>query len=423
MAEEGVCQVSRIAVIGAGISGMAAAYYLSRKHDVWLFEKEPRPGGHTNTVVVESSRGSLPVDTGFIVHNDHTYPNLIKLLAELGVETQPSDMSFSVRCGATGFEFSSRGINGFFAQRQNLLRPGHYQLLLEILRFNRKAPKLLDDPESAGVTLSEFLDANRFSQHFRERYLYPMASAVWSTSLAQIGHFPAATLIRFFHNHGMLRAVTNPKWKAIRGGSWQYIQPLTRPYRERVVTGANISKVRRSEAVELLFEDRPAMRFDEVVFATNGPRTLGLLESPSAAEREVLPHFQVSRNETWLHSDSSLLPREPNARASWNYHIGSNGHHGVAVTYHMNRLQSLPDGEDYCVTLNPNSSVDSSKVLRKMVYEHPLYTLDAIRAQARWSEISGKSRTHFCGAYWFYGFHEDGLNSALRVARALGVSC
>lgn len=403
---------------------MAAAYYLSRKHDVWLFEKEPRLGGHTNTVMVESSRGPLPVDTGFIVHNDHTYPNLIRLLAELRVETQPSDMSFSVCCRATGFEFSSRGINGFFAQRENLLRPGQYRLLLEILRFHRRAPRLLEDPEGAGVTLREFLDAKRFSHHFRERYLYPMASAVWSTSLAQIGQFPAATLIRFFHNHGMLRAISNPRWKTIRGGSGQYIAPLTRPYRQRIVTGANISTVRRTaEGVELQFTDRPGMKFDEVVFATNGPRSLALLESPTEVEREVLRHFQVSRNETWLHTDSSVLPRARNARASWNYHIGTNGPSGVAVTYHMNRLQSLPAGEDYCVTLNPNGSVDGAKVLHKMVYEHPLYTLEAVRAQARWSEISGRNRTHFCGAYWFYGFHEDGLNSALRVARALGVSC
>lgn len=403
---------------------MAAAYYLSRKHDVWLFEKEPRLGGHTNTVTVESSRGPLPVDTGFIVHNDYTYPNLIRLFQELAIQTQPSDMSFSVRCGATGFEYSSRGVNGFFAQRRNSLRPTHYRLLLEILRFNRKAPKVLKDPAGPSTTLREFLDANRFSQHFRERYLYPMASAVWSTSLSQIGQFPAATLVRFFHNHGMLRAVTNPKWKAVRGGSGQYVAPLTWPYRQRAVTGANISTVRRAvEGVELQFTDRPAMKFDEIVFATNGPRTLALLESPTETERDVLRHFQVSRNETWLHTDSSMLPRGRNARASWNYHIGPTGHPGVAVTYHMNRLQSLPPNEDYCVTLNPNGSVDGSRVLRKMVYEHPLYTLEAVRAQARWGEISGRNRTHFCGAYWFYGFHEDGLNSALRVARALGVTC
>jgi predicted NAD/FAD-binding protein len=414
----------RIAVIGSGISGMAAAYYLSRKHDVWLFEREPRLGGHTHTIEVETSRGPLPVDTGFIVHNDRTYPNLIRLFAELGMETQPSDMSFSVSCPKTGFEFSSRGANGFFAQRSNLLRTGHYQLFFEILRFNREAPRLLDGPEGLSFTLRDFLDTRRFTHHFRERYLYPMASAVWSTSLERMGDFPAATLVRFFHNHGMLGVRTHPQWKAIRGGSHRYIDPLTRPYRERVVAGADIRAVRRSEAgVELEFASRPAMNFDEVVFACNGPRTLALLESPTPAEREILHNFRVSHNPTWLHTDASLLPRRQNARASWNYHLNGNGHAGVAVTYHMNRLQSLPAGEDYCVTLNPNGEIDESRVLRKLVYEHPLYTLDAVRAQARWTEISGRNRTHFCGAYWFYGFHEDGLNSALRVARALGVAC
>ena len=414
----------RIAVIGSGISGLAAAYYLSRKHEVSVFEKDARVGGHTHTVTVESSRGPLAVDTGFIVHNDRTYPNLVRLFADLNIQTQPSDMSFSVLCRRTGLEFSSRGALGFFAQRRNLLRPRHYRLFLEILRFNREAPQLLDSPEGPSLTLSEYLDLNRFSHHFRENYLYPMASAVWSTALERIGSFPAATLIRFFHNHGMLGVYTHPKWKAIRGGAHEYIPLLTRPYRERVITAANLLGVRRSDAGGVLqFADRPAMTFDEVVFACNGPRTLALLEDATPAEREVLGSFQVNRNETWLHTDSRLLPRRRNARASWNYHLSENGHPGVAVTYHMNRLQSLAVREDYCVTLNPCGAVEESKILRKMVYEHPLYTLEAIRAQQRWNEISGRNRTHFCGAYWFYGFHEDGLNSALRVARALGVSC
>lgn len=416
--------MSRVAVIGAGIAGMAAAYYLSRRHDVWLFEREPRLGGHTHTVVVESSQGPLPVDTGFIVHNTETYPNLIRLFDELGVQTQPSDMSFSVSCHRCGFEFSSRGVKGFFAQRRNLARPGHYRLLSEILRFNRRAPQLLTSPEGMALTLREYLDRNRFSQGFRERYLYPMASAVWSTSAERIGDFPAATLVRFFHNHGMLRVGKAPEWRFVRNGSHTYIGPLTRPYRSRIVTDARLVAVRReAEGIELRFQNRPALRFDEVVFACNAPRALALLDSPTPAERDVLECFRVSRNPATLHTDSFLLPRRRHARASWNYHLGARGHEGVAVTYHMNRLQSLPVREDYCVTLNPNGSVDPSRVLHKLVYEHPLYTLEAVRAQARWNEISGRNRTHFCGAYWFYGFHEDGLNSALRVARALGVHC
>jgi predicted NAD/FAD-binding protein len=414
----------RIAVIGGGISGLAAAYYLSRKHEVSLFENEPRLGGHTHTVTVESSRGPLPVDTGFIVHNDRTYPHLVKLLAELGVETQPSDMSFAVACRRSGFEYSSRGLNGFFAQRSNLLRPGQYQLLFEILRFNREAPKLLNNPAAAAMTLGDVIHHGRYSGEFTEKYLYPMASAVWSMSREAIRSFPALTLLRFFDNHGMLGIHTHPKWKAIRGGSGSYLGPITASYRDRIFTGAQIQTVVRSEAgVTLRFPDRPDMTFDQVVFGCHGNQVLPLLESPSEAERDILRCFATSRNEVCLHTDSSVLPARPRARTSWNYMLHPDSGGPATVTYHMNRLQSLPVPEDYCVTLNGDGGIDPSKVLRRMVYHHPIYDAGAVQAQGLWGEISGRNRTHFCGAYWAYGFHEDGLNSALRVARALGVEC
>ena len=414
----------RIAVIGSGISGLAAAYYLCRKHEVSVFEKDTRVGGHTHTVTVESSRGPLAVDTGFIVHNDRTYPNLVKLLAELGVETQGSDMSFGVSCRRTGFEYSSRGLNGFFAQRSNMLRPDQYRLLRDILRFNREAPKLLEDPAAASLTLGDVMDQGGYSELFTERYLYPMACAVWSMSTEAIRSFPALTLLRFFDNHGMLEINTHPKWRVIRGGSHSYIGPMTAPFRDHVHTGVKLRSVTRHEAeVTLRFHDRPAMSFDQVVFACHANQILPLLESPSDAERDVLSGFETSRNEVCLHTDPAWLPRRPRARASWNYHLGAGAGTGATLTYHMNRLQRLDVSEDYCVTLNANGAIDPSRVLRRLVYHHPLYTRDAIRAQARWKEISGVNRTHFCGAYWFYGFHEDGLNSALRVARSLGVDC
>jgi len=414
----------RIAVIGSGISGMAAAYYLSRKHEISLFEKEPRLGGHTHTVTVASNRGRLPVDTGFIVHNDRTYPNLVRLLAELGVETQPSDMSFAVTCRKSGFEYSSRGLNGFFAQRANLLRVDQHRLLGEILRFNREAPRLLDNPASATMTLGDVIEQGRYSTLFTERYLYPMASAVWSMSTEAIRTFPALTLLRFFDNHGMLGINSHPKWKVIRGGSQSYIPPITAPYKDRVYTGVHIQSVSRSEAgVTLRLRDRPEMFFDQVVFGCHGNQILPLLESPSDTERDILGRFTTSRNEVCLHTDSQSLPRRGPARASWNYRLSPDSSAGATVTYHMNRLQSLDVPEDYCVSLNANGSIDPAKVLRRMVYHHPLYTSDVVRAQTRWNEISGRNRTHFCGAYWYYGFHEDGLNSALRVARALGVEC
>lgn len=413
---------ARIAVIGSGISGLSAAYYLSRRHEVSLFESDSRLGGHTNTVMVESKSGPVAVDTGFIVHNDRTYPNFCRLMQELGIETQLSDMSFAVSSGNRGFEYSSRGLAGFFAQKTNCLSLRHYNLLGEILRFNREAPRVLLDPEAGDQTLGEFLEAGRYSQVFIERYLVPMAGAVWSMAPELMPSFPLLTLIRFMQNHGMLGIKTHPQWKVLRGGSHSYLPPLTAPFRQRIHKNVAIQSVVRAEnGVTLTFPDRPARQFDEVVFACHGDQVLPLLARPTAAEREVFCSFTTSRNETCLHTDSALLPQRSAARASWNYRLGDSGK--VTLTYHMNRLQSLNTPEDYCVTLNANGSIDPSRVLLRMVYEHPLYTRAAIRAQERWQEISGKHHTHFCGAYWFYGFHEDGVRSGIRVAEALGVTC
>jgi predicted NAD/FAD-binding protein len=411
--------MKRIAVIGSGISGLAAAYYLSRKHEVHVFEKDSRIGGHTHTVVTESSRGPLPVDTGFIVHNERTYPNFCRLMSELRVEAAPSDMSFAVYSPSTGFEYSSHGLRGYFSQKRNLFRPAHWALLGEILRFNRLAPRLLDQPDD--ITLGKFLETGNYSTAFRERYLYPMASAVWSMTPDAVDSFPAVTLVRFFANHGMLGINTHPKWKVIRGGSHSYLPPLTKPFQERIHTGVEIQSVERKEScVVLRFAGRPEAHFDDVVFACHGNQILPLLKDATPKEREVLGNFSTTANEAVLHRDSTLLPRRREARASWNYQLGDRGR--VSLTYHMNRLQSLPVPEDYCVSLNTNGDVDSSKVIRRMIYHHPLFTRAAVRAQDRWNEISGIMRTHFCGAYWFYGFHEDGVNSALRVASALGAA-
>jgi predicted NAD/FAD-binding protein len=414
--------VKRIAVIGSGISGLSAAYYLSRGHEVHVFERANRLGGHTNTVMVESGRGPIPVDTGFIVHNDRTYPNFCRLMAELGVATQPSDMSFAVTERDGAFEYSSRGLGGFFAQKSNCFSPSHYKLLREILRFNRQAPRVLTLPDAEGMTLGEFLDAGRYSPVFVDRYLIPMAGAVWSMAPEVMPMFPVLTLVRFMQNHGMLGINTHPKWKVIRGGSHSYIAPLTAPFRERIVKNAIVQSVVRSErGVTLHLQDRPAQSFDEVLFACHGDQILPLLEHPTGVEREVLSCFTSTRNETCLHTDAALLPKRSAARASWNYLLGDSGK--VTVTYHMNRLQSLQTAEQYCVTLNATEAVAPGRELRRMVYDHPLYTRAAIRAQERWPEVSGKNHTHFCGAYWFYGFHEDGVRSGMRVAEALGVRC
>jgi len=411
-----------VAVIGGGISGLAAAYFLSRRHRVHLFEKEPRLGGHTNTVVVDGADGAVALDTGFLVHNDRTYPNLVRLFGELGVATRDSDMSFAVSCRRTGLEYSSRGANGFFAQRRNLVRPSHLSLLREIVRFNREAPAVLGAPDAQRQTLGDFLESRGFGEGFTHRYLFPMASAIWSASLDAIRSFPALTLIRFFDNHGLLSLNAQPTWKVVAGGSHTYIPRLVSALSGAIHQDASIQSVqRREDGVTLTFRDRPSMRFDDVVFACHADQVLPMLADPGDREREVLTTFTTTTNVAWLHTDASVLPARRRARASWNYLLAADPEAAPIVTYDLNRLQGLHTPEQFCVTLNPDGQIDERDVLRRFVYRHPLYTREAIRAQQRWGEVSGVNRTHYCGAYWFHGFHEDGLNSALRVSSALGV--
>jgi predicted NAD/FAD-binding protein len=418
--------MKKIAVIGSGISGMAAAYILSRRYEVSVFEKDARIGGHTHTHRIDTSRGVLPIDSGFIVHNERTYPNLCRLFRELKVETENSDMSFSVADAQSGLEYSTRGIRGFFADPASLVRMPHYRLLCEILRFNRQSTRFLRSlngtREDVEMSLSEFVRSRGFTRQLMKLYLYPMASAVWSTSLDDIERFPATTLLRFFDNHGMLGINTRPQWKVIRGGSDAYVPPLTAAYRDRIFTGVNsISVARDDGGVTLRFKGAAPLRFDEVVFACSGRETLRAIEMPTEEEKQVLSEFQTTANEAALHTDSAVLPSRPRARASWNYRVGADSSRRPTLTYHMNRLQNLDTTEDYCVSLNDDGLVSGSRVMRRMTYMHPLYTAGAVRAQGAWRGISGRNRTHFCGAYWFNGFHEDGLNSAIRVAKSFGV--
>ena len=415
--------MKRIAVIGAGISGLAAAYFLSRKHEVHLFERDSRLGGHTHTVDIDTPDGPLRLDTGFLVHNDRTYPNLVRLFRELAVRTHDSDMSFAVSCRRSGLEYSSRGIAGFFAQPRNLWNPSHLRLLGEIVRFNRQAPALLLATDAGALTLGEFLEERRFGDEFADRYLLPMASAIWSASLDAIRSFPALTLVRFFDNHGLLGLRAQPTWKVVSNGSDTYIPRLTAPLEDRVTRGATIASVGRDEhQVTISFTDRPATTFDDVVFACHGDQVLPLLANPTDRERQLFTSFTTTTNAVVLHTDRSLLPSVPRARASWNYLLAGDAGRPPTVTYDLNRLQGLDTPERYCVTLNPQVEIDETTVIRRLVYRHPLYTRNAIRAQAGWADVSGVNRTHYCGAYWGYGFHEDGLVSALNVARALGVT-
>ena len=415
--------MKHIAVIGAGISGLAAAYLLSRRYEVSIVEREPRVGGHTHTIRASGDRGAIALDTGFLVHNARTYPNLVRLFDEIGVATRPSDMSFSVSCATTGFEYSSRGMRGFFAQAINVLNPDHYRLLGEIVRFNREAPAVLDVTDSRQWTLGDYVRERGYGEAFVTRYLVPMTSAIWSASISVVRAFPMQTLVRFMQNHGMLTLASPVTWRVVCGGSDSYVAPLIQPLGDRVYKSKAPTAVLRSQkGVTLRFADGQERRFDEVVFACHGDQVLPLLTDATTDEQDVFSSFTTTVNDTVLHTDASLLPANPRARASWNYRLDGSPDQPPTVTYDLNRLQGLYEGKQYCVTLNPRRMPAAGTVLARMTYRHPQFTRQTESAQAQWRMISGAQRTHFCGAYWRYGFHEDGLLSAMRVAEDLGVT-
>ena len=413
----------KLAIVGTGISGLGAAWRLHGSHDVRVFEREGRPGGHSHTVDVPRPGGTVPVDTGFLVYNEVTYPNLVKLFAKLGVPTKESDMSFSVRCEACDLEWCGTGLSGVFAQPANLLRPSFHGMLLEIARFNREAPRLLDEPGAEWLTLAAYLDREKYGAAFRSHYLIPMAASVWSSGPAAMETFPAATLVRFFRNHGFLGVTTQFRWRTVDGGSREYVKLLTEPFRDRIHLGIGVAKVRRdAHGVELVFADGGSQRFDGVLIATHADEALAMLEEPTADERRLLGAWSFSRNETLLHSDPTFLPRRRGARASWNYHLDDCTKPWGSATLHyfLNRLQGLPTETDWIVSLNPQREPAEGTVARRLLYTHPVYTTASVATQAELPSLNGKARTWFAGAWFGYGFHEDGLRSGLEAAVSLG---
>ncbi|HET9739206.1 MAG TPA: FAD-dependent oxidoreductase [Solirubrobacteraceae bacterium] len=405
----------RIAVIGAGVSGLVAAHLLHRTHDVTVFEAGSYAGGHTNTVTV----GEHHVDTGFIVFNDRNYPRFERLLARLDVPWQPSDMGFSVSDERGDFEYNGSSPNGLFAKRAHLVTPWFHRMIADLVRFNRDARALLasrDDP-----SVSDWLAIRRYSEPFVERLIVPQAAAVWSADPAQMGTFPARFLAEFFANHGMLGFRDRPRWRTIKGGSRRYVEAITRPWGDRLRLDAPVEAVRRhADHVTVTSRDAGEERFDEVVIAAHADEALRMLEDPSDREHEILGAFPYQPNEAVLHTDRSLLPRRRRAWASWNYHLLDEPSGLPTVTYHMNRLQSLRSDRELCVTLNRTAAIDPAHVIRRISYAHPVYTAAGMQAQTRHREISGQRRTHYCGAYWGWGFHEDGVKSGARVAERLG---
>jgi uncharacterized protein len=410
----------RVAVVGAGVSGLVVAHLLHRAHDVTVFDANGYAGGHTNTVRVDTPNETHQVDTGFVVFNDRNYPNFEWLLDRLGVGWQRSTMSFSVSDGMGDFEYSSASPSGLFAKRAHLLTPWFHRMVADLARFNRAARELLDDG-AEDVSLGDWLERHRFSRAFIERLIVPQASAVWSAAPRQTWSFPARFLVEFFEHHGMLSLRGRPAWRTVRGGSARYVEALTRPFSSRLRLRTPVDAVTRGPD-HVLVKPRggEAERFDEVVLATHSDESLALLRDASDREHEILGAIPYQPNEAVLHTDVRMLPRRRRAWASWNYHLLAEPKPASTVTYHMNRIQSLRAEREFCVTLNRTEAIDPAHVIRTIPYAHPVYTAAGVKAQARVGEIDGHNRTHFCGAYWGWGFHEDGVRSALRVGERFG---
>jgi uncharacterized protein len=412
----------KIAIVGAGVSGLTIAHLLHADHELTVFEAGDYAGGHTNTIRVDAPHQTQFLDTGFIVFNDRNYPNFERLIRRLGVASQPSEMSFSVSDGSGEFEYSSRSLNALFADRRHLLSASFQRMVAEVPRFQRAARALLRRADER-VSLREWLAEQRFSEPFIERLIVPQASAVWSADPRQMWSFPALFLARFFDNHGMLGLRGRPRWRTISGGSARYVDALTAGFGDRIRLRTAVRSVARFDdhVMVATLGDEPE-RFDQVVLATHSDQALRLLSDASEHEREVLGAIPYQLNEAVLHTDRQLLPQRERAWASWNYHLLEEQRGRSTVTYHLNRLQSLDADQQYCVTLNLTDRIDPDKVLRRIEYAHPVYTPEGLRAQQRVGEISGQRGTHFAGAYWGWGFHEDGVNSALRVAEAFGAA-
>jgi predicted NAD/FAD-binding protein len=405
----------KIAVVGTGIAGNVAAYHLSRNHDISVFEADNRIGGHTNTVGVNLAGRDYAVDTGFIVFNEHTYPNFVELLDDLGVASQDSDMSFSMRNENNGLEYKGSSLNTLFAQRRNLLRPAFFRMIRDVLRFQREAPEVLE-PHAAPISLGELLTRGRYCSEFIDHYIIPMGAAIWSAEPGSMRHMPAAFFVRFFKNHGLLNVADRPTWRVIKGGSQRYVEKLVAGHRDRIHLDSPVQSIRRHpNHVEVKVRGSDPQNFDQVFMACHSDQALQMLVDPSVAEREVLGAIKYQSNEAVLHTDMRLMPRKKLAWAAWNYHVLAEQRETVALTYNMNILQGLDAPEQLCVTLNNSDRIDPNRVLETTRYSHPVFTEQAVAAQARQQEINGANRTYYCGAYWRYGFHEDGVLSALNA--------
>jgi predicted NAD/FAD-binding protein len=417
--------VVRIAIVGAGVSGLVAAHLLHREHEIVLYEAGGYAGGHTNTIRVDTEHETHHVDTGFIVMNDRNYPNFTRLLDRLGVARQPTHMSFSVKGEEQDFEYSGTP-RGLLCQPANLLSVPFQRMIFDLLRFNRALRALLDggvEGRHSEESMEDFLSRHRFSRAFVERLIVPQMSAVWSADPRTATSFPARFIAEFFANHGMLGFRDRPRWATVTGGSARYVEALTAPFRDRIRLNAPVDSItRRDGEVEILAAGSGAESFDHVIVATHSDQALRMLRDPSPREHELLGAIAYQPNEAVLHTDSTLLPRRRAARSAWNFHLLREPKPLSTVTYYMNHLQRLRADRDFCVTLNRTEAIDPAKIIRTIPYSHPMYTPRGVAAQREHASISNlSSRTHYCGAYWGWGFHEDGVVSALRACEPFGV--
>ena len=418
----------RVAVIGAGVAGLSAAWLLSRGMRVVLYEAEPRLGGHSNTVQVPGAHGAIPVDTGFIVYNERNYPNLVALFEELGVATDASDMSFAASLGGGRLEYSGTSLNGLLGQRRNLLRPRFWRMLRDIRRFYREAPRVLADPGAGRISLGDWLAQQAYSDSFIEDHLLPMGAAIWSTTARQMRDYPLQAFVRFFNSHGLLTLTDRPQWRTVRGGSIEYVRRIQALISEGVRSSSPVARVEKAGAQVRVTDRRGGVdHFDDVVIATHADEALALLADPTSPARAILSAFRYTENLAVLHSDPALMPRRRRVWSSWNY-IGApsagpdQGDPALCVTYWMNRLQNLPTAEPILVTLNPNRPVAAERMHACYRYSHPLFNDAALDAQRRLWPLQGQGNVWFCGSYFGHGFHEDALQSGLAAAEALATA-
>ena len=405
----------KIAVIGSGISGLTSSYILSKAHEVYLFEKNDYIGGHTHTHKIYEGTNRINVDSGFIVYNENTYPNFIKLINKLNVKSQPTSMGFSVKSKLKDFEYAGNSLNAIFAQRSNLLKPSFILMLKDIIKFNKMAEVDLDSMDS-NLSLEDYLNLKTFNRYFVNNYIIPMGAAIWSTSPKNMLKMPAIFFIRFFKNHGLLKVTDRPQWWVIKNGSKQYVKEIVKPFKNNIYLNCNVEKIVRKNNKVIVDYNGKNDVFDAIVIATHSDQAYKMIYDKSKDEEHLLSSISYQKNTATLHTDTSILPKRELAWSSWNYLL-KNNNELVSLTYNMNILQNLGSEKTYCVTLNNSKDINKDKIIKELIYHHPLYDMNSIYAQKNKDKICGKNNTYFCGAYWGYGFHEDGVNSALDVCK------